>query len=46
MEQLASTEKAVRERTRGSRARFIGAIGGIVVLMVAVIALVIVFMNR
>ena len=43
VEQLASTEKAVRERTRGSRARFIGAI---VVLVVAVIALVIVFMNR
>lgn len=46
VEQLASTEKAVRERTRGSRARFIGAIVGIVVLVVAVIALVIVFMNR
>lgn len=46
VEQLASTEKAVRERTRGSRARFIGAIVGIVVLVVAVIALVILFMNR
>ena len=46
VEQLASTEKAVRERTRGSRARFIGAIVGIVVLVVAVFALVIVFMNR
>lgn len=46
VEQLASTEKAVRERTRGSRARFIGAIVGIVVLVVAVIVLVIVFMNR
>ena len=46
VEQLASTEKAVRERTRGSRARFIGAIVGIVVLVVVVIALVIVFMNR
>ncbi len=46
VEQLANTERAVRERTRGSRTRFIGAIVGIVVVIALIIAAVVTSMNR
>ena len=36
----------MRERTRGSRAKFIGAIAGIVVVVVAIIVAVVLLVNR
>ena len=46
VEQLASVERTVRERTRGSRTKFIAAIVGIVVVVAAIIIAVVVLMNR
>lgn len=46
VEQLASTERAVRKRTRGSRTKFVIAIVAIVVVVALIVAVVITSLNQ
>lgn len=46
VEQLAAAERDVRERTRGSRVRFLAVIGAVVAVIVVALLVVLVFMGK